>query len=109
MTLLGMFTQFLRSKHAKAFELATKNPREAQWQKLKTILGKNSGSEYGRKHNFSKINSIQEYQAAVPIVTHKELKPYLDKMVNGEKNILTTEDPIFYGMTTGSTGVPKLT
>lgn len=109
MSLLGTVSQLLRRKHARAFEAASKNPRAAQWQKLKAILSSNSKTEFGKKYGFGSIGSIAEYQAKVPVFTHKELKPYLDRMVNGEKNILTFEEPVFYGITTGSSGTPKLT
>lgn len=101
--------QFLRTKHAKNFEKATLNPKEAQFKKLKNILEKNANTEFGKKHGFWRINSIKDYQENIGINTHSELKPYLDKMIKGEKNVLTYQEPIYYGMTTGSSGTPKLT
>lgn len=109
MSLLGTISQLLRLRHAKSFESATKNPREAQWKKLKTILNQNANTEFGKTYNFSGINSPEEYQKSVPVLLHKDLKPFLDRMVNGEKNVLTFEEPIYYGITTGSSGTPKLT
>lgn len=101
--------QFLRTKHAKNFEKATFNPQDEQWNKLKTILERNSNTEYGKKYSFWRINSVKDYQESVKINSHADLKPYLDKMIKGEKNILTHQAPIYYGMTTGSSGTPKLT
>lgn len=106
---IGTLGQFLRTKHAKAFEKDTFRPEQAQWQKLKTILEKNANTEFGKEHGFWRINSIKDYQENVRINTHSDLKPYLDKMVRGEKNILTHQEPLYYGMTTGSSGTPKLT
>lgn len=111
MGILGVVGQMMRKKHAKTFDIASHQPRQAQWQKLKTILKQNSQTEYGRKFNFEKIDSILDFQTQVPIVKHSDLKPWLDRMIeHGERNILTFQEPLFYGMTTGSsTGVPKLT
>lgn len=104
--LLGIIGQTLRTKHAKNFEKATYEPKEEQWKKLKTILQKNSETEFGKKHGFWRLNSVDDYQKSVAINTHADLKPYLDKMINGEKNILTYQEALYYGMTTGSSGTP---
>lgn len=109
MGILGPLSQFLRRKYVKRFEAACAQPEVAQWQKLEQILKANAQTAYGQAHSFGQIDSISAYQAKAPIVTHAELKPWLDRMIQGEKNILTHQDPLFYGMTTGSTGPPKLT
>lgn len=109
MGILGPLSQFLRRKYVRRFEAACAQPESAQWQKLKQILSANANTAYGQAHGFAAIDSISSYQEKTPIVTHAELKPWLDRMIQGEKNILTHQDPLFYGMTTGSTGPPKLT
>jgi hypothetical protein len=109
MSLLGGLSQLLRYRYASAFEKATFIPKETQWEKLKLILEKNANTEFGKKYNFSSIKSVADYQKLLPISKHSDLKPFLDKMVKGEKNILTAEEPLYYCMTSGSTGEPKLT
>ncbi|MBT9547742.1 MAG: GH3 auxin-responsive promoter family protein [Candidatus Sericytochromatia bacterium] len=109
MGILGPLSQFLRRKYVKRFEAACAQPEVAQWHKLEQILKANAQTAYGQAHGFDQIDSISAYQAKTPIVTHVELKPWLDRMIQGEKNILTHQEPLFYGMTTGSTGPPKLT
>lgn len=109
MSIIGAFSQLLRYRYAREFEKASYIPKETQWNKLKEILKNNENTEFGKKYNFSKINSVEDYQKAIPILKHTDLKPYLDKMVEGQKNILTAEDPIYYCMTSGSTGTPKMT
>jgi hypothetical protein len=109
MGILGPLSQFLRRKYVRRFETACETPQVAQWQKLQQILKSNAETAYGQAYGFGKIDSISAYQAQVPIVTHAELKPWLDRMLQGEKKVLTHQEPLFYGMTTGSTGPPKLT
>ncbi|MGE3725551.1 MAG: GH3 auxin-responsive promoter family protein [Candidatus Sericytochromatia bacterium] len=109
MGILGPISQFLRRKYVKRFEAACAQPESAQWQKLAQILKANAQTAYGQAHGFAQVDSISAYQDKTPIVTHAELKPWLDRMIQGETNILTHQAPLFYGMTTGSTGPPKLT
>lgn len=109
MSFAGNLTQLLRSRHAKNFDEATKNPVKAQFDKLTSIISKNENTEFGKKHGFWKVHSVEDYQKNVPICNYDYLRPYVDKMIAGEKNILTHQEPLYYGMTTGSTGSPKFT
>lgn len=109
MSFVGNITQFLRKKHYDNFQKASTYPLQAQWDKLRKIISNNENTEFGKKYGFWKINSIKDYQNLVPITTYNDLRPYVEKMLKGEKNILTYQEPLFYGMTTGSTGSSKFT
>lgn len=76
------------------------------------LLGKlrrAAGTEYGRRHLFSKISSPDDYRRAVPIVDYTALAPYVERVVNGERNILfpPSDKLIMFAMTSGTTAAPK--
>ena len=93
---------------AGVFESSTKDPLGLQKRLLLEYLGRNKNTEYGKKFNFSQIKSIQDYQKAVPISDCETMRPLLERMARGEKNILTVDDPIFFGATSGTTNKPKM-
>jgi acyl-coenzyme A synthetase/AMP-(fatty) acid ligase len=109
MSFLGFVSQLLRSRYFKVFEKASYNPQAAQWEKLQEILTNHADTEFGKKYNFASIKSFSDFQKKVPVSTFADLKPYLDRMVAGEKNVLTSEEAIYYCITSGSTGKPKMT
>ena len=69
---------------------------------LETILGDNKDTEYGKKYNFSEIKTIDDYKKNVPINKYDDYEPYIKRMYNGEKNILTAYPIIGYLFTSGS-------
>ena len=75
---------------------------------LKNILEDNKNTEYGKKYNFSEINSIEKYKSHVPLSNYSNFKPYIDKMYNGEKNILTSYQIETFNCTSGTEGKQKL-
>ena len=85
----------------------TKDPRTAQHEKLLRIIRNNSKSEFGRLHNFSNINSVEGFRAAVPVRDYDGFKPYIDRIANGEKQVLTDDEPIMFATTSGTTGSQK--
>lgn len=90
-----------------ALEKDSKEPRQAQLRKLQEIVGRNAASIYGKEHKFSGINSVESFRAAVKINNYEDLRPYIDRMLNGEKSVLTCEEPFMFATTSGTMGKPK--
>lgn len=93
---------------AGAFEKLTKNPIEAQKKVLLEYLTRNKDTEYGRRYKFADIKSIGDYQNTAPVSDCGSIHSYVDRAARGEKNVLTRDNPIFFGMTSGTTAKPKL-
>ncbi|MDP3789955.1 MAG: GH3 auxin-responsive promoter family protein, partial [Candidatus Omnitrophota bacterium] len=93
---------------AMAFERLTKNPAGIQKKILFEYLARNKDTEYGRKYRFADIRNISDYQKMVPMSDCDTLHSCLNRVARGEKNILTRDNPIFFGITSGTTAKPKL-
>jgi len=89
------------------FEKATKDPIKTQEKILLEFIKRSRSTLYGREYSFEKINSIKDYQKMVPISSYETLKPYIQRLINGNKNILTKDVPVLFGTTSGTTGAPK--
>lgn len=75
---------------------------------LLKILKENSKSEIGKRFNFASIKSIEDFKRQVPITEYKFYEDYINRMANGEKNILTSEEVEYFGHTSGTTGKQKM-
>jgi len=75
---------------------------------LKEILENSSNTEFGNKYNFNNINSISEFQNNVPISQYADMRPWVDKIADGKKNVLTNEEVIMFEETSGSAAATKL-
>jgi len=85
----------------------SRDPHKAQQGYLFKILKANSFSEYGREHNFAEINNEKEFQEAVPVNNYQDLEPYIKKISDGHKNILTSAMPVRFNLTSGTSDQPK--
>jgi len=92
---------------AKAFEKSTKDPISAQKKILRQYVNRNKDTEYGRLYTFSKIKSIDDFRRSVPITSYETIRPLIERMKKGEKNIITSDKCLFFGITSGTTGQPK--
>ena len=84
------------------------NPQKAQEKKLKELLALYAKTEYGQHYHASKIGGINEYQAAFPSLSYKDLVPYLTQIKEGKYQTLLPEPPECWVMTRGSTGKAKV-
>ncbi len=104
---LGIGQIYRGFTHLARFKRALHNPMEAQTEKLLQVIRANENSEFGRKHNFDKINSIADYQRYVPQTNYESLLPYIEPMLQGKNGLLTCEPAIMFATTSGTTGKPK--
>ena len=81
---------------------------ETNLEVLKNILEDNKNTEYGKKYKFSQISNYEEYKNNIPISNYNDFKPYIDRMYNGEDNILTSYPIETFNCTSGSEGQQKL-
>ena len=67
----------------------THNPMRSQEEFLMRLVRENANTEYGRKNNFKDIRNMDEFRRYVPLTTYDDYTPYLERLANGERNILT--------------------
>ncbi|UKJ06206.1 GH3 auxin-responsive promoter family protein [Solitalea lacus] len=62
---------------------------------------------YGLDHQFSSIKTYEDFKKRVPIGDYELLKPYIDKVVHGDRNILWPGKPLYFAKTSGTTSGVK--
>ncbi len=100
--------QVLFSRTRRELGGAMRDVRATQEARLLDILRRNADTEVGRRHGFATLHDADEYRARVPLTTWDDMAPAVERMVAGEKNVLTSEDVSFYATTSGTTGRRKL-
>lgn len=94
----GKIRKLLKDSHS---------PRDVQFDKLQQMVSANQESAFGRDHNFSSIRTISDFQSAVPIRDYDEIATYINRSVAGEKSVLTSDEPVMFATTSGTTGAQK--
>ncbi|GMI74168.1 Gretchen Hagen 3.17 [Hibiscus trionum] len=94
----------------KTLEELTTNAQQIQDQLLGEILSKNAGTVYLNRFLHGQTDK-QLFKTNVPIVDYEDLKPYIDRIANGESSsdILSAEPVTGFSLSTGTSGgQPKL-
>lgn len=83
------------------------NPGKTQQQIFKSIIAKAKDTVFGRDHGFSGIDQHDDFKKLVPIRDYEGLKPYVDRVVKGEPNVLWPGMPAYFAKTSGTTSGVK--
>jgi hypothetical protein len=75
---------------------------------LQDILSGNSATAFGREHGFSRLRTVREYQERVPVRDYAELEPYIERIAEGERSVLTAEAVESFALSSGSSASSKL-
>ncbi|HVK84830.1 MAG TPA: GH3 auxin-responsive promoter family protein [Kofleriaceae bacterium] len=90
------------------FIASLRDARATQARLLTRYLELNRDTVFGREHGFAELRTLDDYRRAVPIRTFAELQPYIDRVVAGERGVLTAMEAVLFLSTTGTTGAPKM-
>lgn len=90
-------------KRIHQIELFMKYPHEVQEEWFFDLISTAQGTEWGRKYDYSTISSVREFKERVPIQDYDSLKPYIERMVRGEENILWPSYVRWFAKSSGTT------
>ena len=78
-----------------------------QTELLLSLIKRNSNTEYGRKYDFSGIESLEDFRKRVPLSSWRDYDNAVSRMIKGEDNILTSERIVYYCISSGLADNPK--
>ncbi|MGI9289288.1 MAG: GH3 auxin-responsive promoter family protein [Pseudomonadales bacterium] len=102
-----LFLSGVSSRTINRFREQCKDPQQVQRELLAELIAKNRYTRFGKDHGFKNITSFGHFQRDVPITTYEDIWPYVERSLKGEPAQLTAEQPVFFAMTSGTTGKPK--
>ena len=79
------------------------NPFDAQREVLQDIVTSAQYTEFGRKHSFSNLFNVRDFKSAVPIHEYNDLKPYIERTMHGEQNIVWGTPVYWFAKSSGTT------
>ncbi|MDX1685780.1 MAG: GH3 auxin-responsive promoter family protein [Saprospiraceae bacterium] len=85
----------------------SKNAVSDQNRILADLLKTARLTQFGRDHHFEQIKGHKDFRNAVPIRDYEAFKPYVERIKDGEKDILWPGKPIYFAKTSGTTSGAK--
>ena len=85
----------------------SKTPLKTQNKVLEKLIAKAKKTSFGKDHCFEKIKSYQDFVTNTEVKDYEALKPYIERVIAGEKNVLWPGKPSYFAKTSGTTSGAK--
>ncbi len=79
------------------------HPVASQREVLQHLVTSAQYTEFGKKYGFSKLFTVKTFKKAIPIHEYNDLKPYIERMMGGEENVLWNESINWFAKSSGTT------
>lgn len=98
----SIFTWYMK-KRIHQIELFIKYPLDVQEEWLHSLIASAQNTEWGKKFDYKSILTVAQFKERVPIQNYDTLKPYIERMLKGEQNILWPSEIKWFAKSSGTT------
>ena len=103
MPLLNSVIKWVNIKRNYQIQYYREYPHEIQNEILFDLLQNAQNTEWGKTHKFSDVTTHAEFQQSTPLQDYNDIKPYVDRLRNGEKDILWPGAVKWFAKSSGTT------
>lgn len=83
------------------------HPIVCQQKIFTSIIEKGRQTQFGIAYDFQNIKTYSDFREKVPVTDYEEMRPWINSVSAGEKNVLWPESPIYLAKTSGTTSGVK--
>lgn len=103
MPLINSIFTWIMKKRIHQIELFMKYPHDVQDEWFQSLITTAQATEWGKKYDYQSILTPETFKERVPIQDYNSLKPYIDRMLLGEQNILWPSEIKWFAKSSGTT------
>ena len=103
MTIVNSIATWFIKKRMHQIELFIKYPHEVQDELFGNLINQAQDTEWGKKYDYASIRNQEQFKSRVPIQDYESLKPYIERMLKGEQNILWNTEIKWFAKSSGTT------
>ena len=103
MSFLSAISKPVASFTAGALRHQAMNAVALQEKIFKRLIRQAKHTAFGKDHWFGEIKTYEDFASRVPVRDYEAMKPYIDRMMNGEANVLWRGKPLYVSKTSGTT------
>ncbi|MEO8795620.1 MAG: GH3 auxin-responsive promoter family protein [Daejeonella sp.] len=103
MTLVNSIFTWIMKKRMHQIDLFIKYPHDVQEEWFQSLISTAQHTEWGKEYGYSSIYTQEQFKERVPIQNYDTLKPYIEKMMRGEQNVLWPSEIKWFAKSSGTT------
>lgn len=97
----------MMKKRIHQIDLFKKYPKDVQGELFDLMIEKGRSTKFGLMHELDKVTNYDDFKK-VPLHTYDDLKPWIDRAMNGEEDVLWPGETKWFAKSSGTTSKSKL-
>ncbi len=85
----------------------SREPEVHQAKIMEHLIDQANQTSFGKDHSFGLIKNYDDFKKNIPIRDYEQLRPYMDRVVAGEADVLWPGKPAYFAKTSGTTSGTK--
>ncbi len=107
MSLKSLAAKIFAKSVRKKIDLWASNPVDTQEKVFRELIATAQETVFGEDHSFDDIACHDDFVKLVPVRDYEAIRPYVDRVVEGEENVLWPGKPLYFAKTSGTTSGVK--
>ena len=103
MTFLNTTLKWLLQRRLPRIEAMMQQPGAVQQKVFNGLIRAGRRTEWGLKHDYKAIRTIQDFQQRVPVSSYEDLFPYIERVMRGEQKVLWPSPVRWFSKSSGTT------
>jgi hypothetical protein len=103
MALFGSLLSWYFRRRMQQVEYAMHNAAEIQARTLKNLIDSAQNTVWGKKYDYKNIKTPEQFAKKVPVSSYEELKPFIERNMKGEQNVLWPSEIKWFAKSSGTT------
>jgi len=104
MAILNSIISWFVTKRKYQIDFFKQYPVEVQNDMLAKLIKEGRNTAFGKDHDFHGIETYEQFAAQVPIRDYPAIKPYIDRAIHGEPDVLWPGETKWFAKSSGTTG-----
>src|SRR5574343_337021 len=90
-------------KRIHQIDLFKKYPLEVQQELFEKMIFSAQNTEWGKNFQFTSIRNYKDFRQNVPLQEYNDVQPFIDRLMEGEQNLLGHSDTKWFAKSSGTT------
>jgi hypothetical protein len=103
MPIITSLVKWFNIKRISQIDLFRQYPYNVQQDTFNQLISKGKHTAWGKKYDFDSISSVEDFQKQIPLQTYEDVKPYVDRLRDGEQDLLWPGEIKWFAKSSGTT------
>ncbi len=103
MAIINSVLTWLIKKRMHQIDLFLKFPIDVQHDWFEKLIKTAADTEWGKKYDYASISNLEIFRQRVPVSKYEDIQPLIERMRQGEKNLLWPEEIKWFAKSSGTT------